>query len=94
MTSSIIAGTTNFAVDESVTACSFVTRWRRVSQSAPGRKTPSSFRRWQAILDREVAGVQPMDFRVRKILEMEFTSLAREEDVVLTPKNDGLRLML
>jgi hypothetical protein len=35
-----------------------------------------------------------MDFRVRKILEIRFTTLAREEDVVLTPKNDGLRLLL
>jgi hypothetical protein len=44
--------------------------------------------------DDEVAGIQPVDFRIRKIFEIGLAALACEEDVVLTPKNDGLRLLL
>jgi hypothetical protein len=48
----------------------------------------------QGILDREVAGVQPMNFCTGEILEIRLAALAREEDVVLSPENNGLGLLL
>jgi hypothetical protein len=48
----------------------------------------------QGILDREMTGVQPMDFCMGEILEIRLAALAREEDVVLSPENNGLGLLL
>ena len=48
----------------------------------------------QGIFDGEVAGIQPMHLRVRKIHQIGFAALAREEDIVLSPENDCLGLLL
>jgi len=50
--------------------------------------------RGQTVLDREVTGIQPVHFRVGKIVEIGLTAFAREEDVILSPEDDRLRLLL
>ena len=48
----------------------------------------------QRVLDGEVAGIQPMHLCMGKILEIGLAAFRREEDVALTPEDNGLRLML
>src|SRR5215469_7438132 len=48
----------------------------------------------QTVFDRKVTRVQPMHLRMGKILEIGLTPLAREEDVILSPENDCLGLLL
>jgi hypothetical protein len=50
--------------------------------------------RGQAVLDGEMTRIQPVHFRVGKILEIGLTAFAREEDVILSPEDDCLRLLL
>src|SRR6266436_624280 len=48
----------------------------------------------QGIFEGEVAGIQPMNLRMGKILEIGLAAIARQEDVVLPPENDCLGLLL
>src|SRR5215831_3937434 len=48
----------------------------------------------ETVLDRKVPRVEPVHFRMGKILEVRLATLAREEDVVLSPENDRLGLLL
>jgi hypothetical protein len=45
------------------------------------------------VLHGEVAGIQPMNLCMGKILEIGLAAFRREEDVALTPEDNGLRLM-
>lgn len=48
----------------------------------------------QIVLDREVPRIKPVHFRFGKILEVCFSSLWGEEDIILSPENDGFGLPL
>src|SRR5262249_23949507 len=48
----------------------------------------------ETVLDGKVPGVQPVQLGMRNILEIRLAPLACEEDVVLSPDNDRLRLLL
>src|SRR5499433_1939651 len=48
----------------------------------------------ETVLDRKVPRVEPVHLRMGKILEVRLAALAREEDVVLSPENDRLGLLL
>src|SRR6516225_6773770 len=48
----------------------------------------------QTVFDRKVARVQPMHLRMGEILEIRLTAFACEEDVVLSPENNRLGLLL
>src|SRR5215813_2389132 len=48
----------------------------------------------QRNFDREVTGLQPMNLRLGKVLEIGLTALTREENVVLSPEYDRLGLLL
>jgi hypothetical protein len=48
----------------------------------------------QRILDGEVAGCWPLHLGLRQIRQVRFASFASEEDVLLAPKDDRLRLPL
>ena len=48
--------------------------------------------RLEAILDGEVTGIEPVQFRLRQIAQVRLAALRREEDVVLSPEDQRLRL--
>ena len=48
----------------------------------------------QAILDGEVPGFKPVHLGFGQILQISFSSLPGEEDIVLRPENDSFRLSL
>src|SRR5215831_12687155 len=48
----------------------------------------------QTVFDRKVTRVQPMHLRLGEVLEIGLAAFRREEDVALTPEDNGLRLML
>jgi hypothetical protein len=48
----------------------------------------------QTVFYRKVTRVQPVHLRMGKILEIGFTALAREKDVILSPESDCLGLLL
>ena len=47
----------------------------------------------QTVLDREVSRVEPVHLRVRQVAQVRLATFGSEEDVVLTPEDDGLWLV-
>src|SRR5262252_971582 len=48
----------------------------------------------ETIFHREMTGIQPVHFSVRKVFQVRLTALPGEEDIVLSPENQGLGLLL
>src|SRR5215469_7453524 len=48
----------------------------------------------QRIFNCEMTRIEPMHFCFGQILQVSFTAFAREEDVLLAPENDGVRLAI
>src|SRR5690242_7123575 len=49
---------------------------------------------WEAILNREMTGVEAMELRPREIPQVRLASLPGEEEIVLIPEDDRFRLLL
>jgi len=47
----------------------------------------------EIVLDGEMAGTQPVHLSIGQILEIRFTTLTCEENVVLAPENDRVRFL-